>query len=62
MNMSFAHERTRPFNPEAVERLRGKYKDLPGPSSDEVRRLEREEETERELSINGYRPVDQSAS
>jgi hypothetical protein len=53
MNMSFAHEGTRLFKPKAVERLPGKYKDLPGPSFDEVRRLEREEEAERELSIDG---------
>lgn len=38
----------RPFDPNAIRRIRGKYKDLPGPSYDEVRQLERREEAHRE--------------
>jgi hypothetical protein len=53
MNMSSQDEVIRPFNPDAIRRLRGKYKDLPGPSSDEMRDAERQEEARREwLSMN----------
>lgn len=38
----------RPFDPNAVSRLIGKYKDLPGPSYDEMRDQDRREEAERE--------------
>jgi AbrB family looped-hinge helix DNA binding protein len=46
----------RPFDPEAVHRLRGKYKPPPGtPTVDEQRRLDREEEAEREDARYGRR-------
>lgn len=38
----------RPFDPDATRRIRGKYKDLPGLSYDEVREMERREEADRE--------------
>lgn len=38
----------RPFDPDAIRRITGKYKDLPGPSYDEMRRLDRQAEAERE--------------
>jgi AbrB family looped-hinge helix DNA binding protein len=39
----------RPFDPDAIRRLRGKYAAAPGsPSVDELRRLERAEDAERE--------------
>jgi AbrB family looped-hinge helix DNA binding protein len=46
----------RPFDPDAVHRLRGKYKPPPGtPTVDEQRRLDREEEAEREEARYGRR-------
>jgi bifunctional DNA-binding transcriptional regulator/antitoxin component of YhaV-PrlF toxin-antitoxin module len=38
----------RPFDPKAVRRIRGKYKDLPGPSYDEARELERRDGADQE--------------
>jgi AbrB family looped-hinge helix DNA binding protein len=46
----------RPFDPEAVKRLAGKYKPPPGtPTVDEQRRLDREEDAEREEARYGRR-------
>jgi bifunctional DNA-binding transcriptional regulator/antitoxin component of YhaV-PrlF toxin-antitoxin module len=38
----------RPFDPNAIERLRGKYKHLGGPSTDELRDAERRQDAARE--------------
>ena len=38
----------RPFDPNAVDRLRGKYRHLAGPTIDELREQDRLEERERE--------------
>jgi AbrB family looped-hinge helix DNA binding protein len=46
----------RPFDADAIHKLRGKYKPPPGtPSVDEQRRIDREEEAERDEARRGRR-------